>query len=76
MNEQQKPQPLQCRRCHGPMKVGVALEQTVTMGVPDFPGNTVESRGQTLSYGGKGRLIRCLKCVNCGWSMTMTKDRA
>ena len=49
------------------MLPGKAIEQTWTPGVPDFPGQTV---GITMSAGGPGRLIDCLKCDKCGWSIT------
>ncbi len=59
-----------CKKCGGEMKPGKAIRQTLVMGVPDFPGNTIDSIGQTLSYGGPGRLVDCMKCSACGWSVT------
>ena len=53
------------------MRPGKAIEQTWTPGVPDFPGQTI---GITMSAGGPGRLIDCLKCDKCGWSITKGKD--
>lgn len=53
-----------CRRCGGRMKRGIALEQTYT-GSPDFPGGKVV----TMSPGGPGRLVECMKCEKCGWSV-------
>ena len=53
-----------CRRCGGRMKRGIALEQTYT-GSPDFPGGEVV----TMSPGGPGRLVECMKCEKCGWSV-------
>lgn len=53
-----------CRRCGGQMKPGIALEQTYT-GRPDFPGG----EAVTMSAGGPGRLIDCMKCEKCGWSV-------
>jgi len=55
-----------CRKCGGTMIPGKAIEQTLT-GTPDFPGDT---RGITMSPGGSGKLIDCLKCEKCGWSVT------
>ena len=46
------------------MKPGIALEQTYT-GSPDFPGGKVV----TMSPGGPGRLVECMKCEKCGWSV-------
>ena len=59
-------EPAPCRKCAGPMRAGKALAQTMS-GMPDFPGDTVVV---TLSPGGPGVLIDCLKCANCGWSVT------
>ena len=53
------------------MRPGVALEQT-WVGTADFPGP-----GQpvvTLSPGGPGRLVSCLKCHTCGHSVTAIAD--
>ncbi len=57
--------PVECKKCGGRMKPGKALAQTVT-GIPDFArdGNVV-----TLSPGGPGKLIDCLKCTECGHSV-------
>ena len=44
-----------------------AIAQTLT-GMKDFPG---DKHAVTLSNGGPGVLIDCLKCTNCGWSMTI-----
>jgi hypothetical protein len=51
----------QCRKCGGEMKPGVATQQTWT-GTPDFPGEAIV----TMSPGGPGRLIACMKCASCG----------
>ncbi len=53
-----------CRHCESPMAPGIAIEQTYT-GSPDFQGGEVV----TLSPGGPGRVIECLKCPACGWSV-------
>lgn len=55
---------MECKRCGGEMKRGIAIAQTVT-GCPDFAGVEVV----TMSLGGTGRLIRCWKCMSCGWSV-------
>lgn len=54
-----------CRRCGGEMVPSKAIAQTYT-GTPDFPGKEVV----TLSPRGPGRLVDCLKCRQCGWSVT------
>ena len=51
--------------CGGQMVRGVAIEQTST-GSPDFAGGEVI----TVSPGGPGKLISCVKCVKCGFSVT------
>ena len=48
------------------MLPGFALEQTWT-GTPDFPGHEVV----TVSPGGPGRMVPCLKCNQCGHSETV-----
>ena len=58
---------LKCKKCGGDMRDGKAIAQTVT-GMPDFPG---DRHAVTLSAGGPGMLINCLKCSICGWSMTI-----
>lgn len=58
--------PRRCRRCNGLMKGGVAMQETLT-GTPDFPGGAIS----TVSPGGPGRLIPCVKCVRCGYSLSI-----
>lgn len=55
-----------CRRCNTLLQPGKAIAQTYT-GLPDFLGDAYPV---TLSPGGPGRLIDCLKCPACGWSVT------
>lgn len=60
-----------CKQCFTPLKRGLAIEQTLTSGMPDFPGDAAKGiKGITLSPGGSGKLIDCMKCPDCGWSMT------
>lgn len=54
-----------CRRCGGQMKPSKAIAQTWT-GQPEWPGDTI----YTMSPGGPGKMIDCLKCVNCGHSIS------
>lgn len=54
-----------CRKCNGDMKPSKAIEQTYT-GSSDFIGGAVV----TMSPGGPGRLVDCLKCSICGWSIS------
>lgn len=53
-----------CKKCGAAMKRGVAIEQTYT-GTPDFAGCDV----CTMSPGGSGKLVTCLKCQSCGFSI-------
>ena len=53
------------RHCQGKMLPGKAIRETLA-GLSDFPGGEVV----TLSPGGAGKLIDCLKCTQCGWSVT------
>ena len=57
---------VKCKKCKGTLKPGVAIQQTYT-GTPDFPG---DKHPVTMSPGGKGKLVECLKCSQCGWSIT------
>ncbi len=60
---------MRCPKCNVPLVKGQAIQQTYSAGTPDFPG---ETRGMTMSPGGPGKLIDCLKCPDCGWSTTST----
>jgi hypothetical protein len=64
---QMKPQP--CFKCSGQMNKGVAIMNTFTAGMPDFPGSK-DDRCVTMSIGGPGKMIDCWKCENCGRSIT------
>lgn len=65
-NSQKSPLPVICLRCDGTLAEGVAIQETLT-GVPDFPGGAVA----TVSPGGPGRLVPCMKCVKCGYSLSV-----
>lgn len=54
----------QCKKCGGSMMRGIAIEETFS-GEPDFPGH----EAVTLSASGPGKLVSCLKCEKCGWSV-------
>ena len=56
---------MNCKKCGGDMKVGKALQQTYTGSPDDLGGDVV-----TMSAGGSGVLVECLKCVACGWSIS------
>lgn len=55
-----------CKKCGGQMAKGVAMAQTYTGRTPNAPKDHVF----TMSPGGPGQLIECLKCQRCGWSVT------
>jgi len=55
-----------CRRCGSEMRPGLAMGQTAK-GAPDFPG---DRHASTMSAGGPGKLMQCMKCPICGWSVT------
>ena len=57
-----------CRECGAEMAPGQALANTLSCGAPDFPGDGPESKGQTLSYSGRSKLIGVWKCPDCGHS--------
>lgn len=53
-----------CKKCGGEMGPGEAMQNTLR-GVPDF----ADGQAVTMSYGGPGKLVDCLKCKECGWSV-------
>ena len=63
------PLDMKCYRCHGDMKQGIALVPTF-IGTPDFACGEVV----TVSPGGPGRIVECMKCVVCGFSLTKPLD--
>ena len=65
IKEVQKQMRENCRKCDGKMLPGKALKETLA-GLSDFPGGEVV----TVSPGGAGNLVDCLKCTQCGWSVT------
>lgn len=63
----QKTHPIDtCKKCGGAMAQSKAIGQTFT-GTPDFAG---DGHVCTMSPGGTGKLIDCMKCAECGWSVT------
>ena len=54
-----------CRECGTILEAGIALDDIVD-GVPDFIGDDFVC---TVSPSGKAKLIKCLKCPRCGWSI-------
>lgn len=59
-----------CRKCGGAMSPGKAIAQTIT-GIGDFhDADAVVS----VSPGGPGALIGCMKCEDCGWSVTGNEE--
>lgn len=60
-----------CPKCHALMQPGIAIEQTYVVGLPDFPGDDPASAVQTISPGGTGRIVPCLKCTECGHSVSV-----
>ena len=61
--------PKTCTRCGGEMKPGQALESTL-VGEPDDIDGCV-----TVSPGGPGKLVPCMKCAECGWSVTVGESK-
>lgn len=53
------------------MQEGIATGQTIVGGMPDFEG---ESRSSTFYSGGPGKIIPCMKCKDCGWSVSPPKE--
>ena len=65
IKEVQKQMRETCKQCGGKMLPGKAIRETLA-GMADFPGGEVV----TVSPGGAGKLVDCLKCTQCGWSVT------
>lgn len=55
-----------CPRCGVKLSVGKAIQSTFAGGIPDFIGGSVV----TVSLGGPGKIVSCLKCSECGYSIT------
>ena len=58
---------LVCPKCKVPLKPGKAIQSTIVGGSPDF---AADGEVVTYSEGGPGKLIDCLKCPKCGYSVT------
>ncbi len=63
-----------CEKCkhRTVFESGVALMNPVTSGLPDFPGDKGDHRGQTLSPDlSRALAIHVLKCQKCGHSFQL-----
>jgi ssDNA-binding Zn-finger/Zn-ribbon topoisomerase 1 len=58
--------PLTCKECKCEMVAGKALVDKLS-GIPDFIGDDYVC---TVSASGKADLVDCLKCPECGYSVT------
>jgi len=56
-----------CIKCGSEAKPSKALLNTL-IAAQDFGGETIHTRGATVSRSGKATLADCLKCTNCGHS--------
>lgn len=59
-----------CKYCGHRMRPGIAMGQTFS-GSPDFSGGPVV----TISPAGPGVLIDCLKCPQCGYSVSIGEEK-
>ena len=57
-----------CKKCGTEMQAGIALLDILT-GIPDF------DEVITVSHSGAVQLVHCLKCGECGWSVTTEKEQ-
>lgn len=55
---------MDCIKCGTELQPGKAILQTTVGGSPDM------GEVMTLSAGGPGKLVDCLKCPSCGHSMS------
>lgn len=60
-----------CRHCGGQMKPSKAIAQTWA-GQPEWEGDTI----YTMSPSGPGRMIDCMKCEKCGYSVTTPQSNS
>ena len=60
---------MRCKKCKCKLVQGKAIQNTM-VGIPDFPGTDYVC---TVSPGGPGKLIECLKCPKCGHSIKVNK---
>ena len=56
---------MKCPDCNVELEPGIALDDILT-GMPDFIG---QCQVCTVSASGKAKLIKCLKCPLCGYSV-------
>ena len=59
---------MNCPKCKVPMLPGKAMQST-WVGSPDFPGQDGTEHECTMNAGGPGKLINCIKCPECGYSI-------
>jgi len=59
-----------CNKCKITMEPGIYTKQTWVPGIPDFIGDDPNTGLQTMHAGGKGKIGQCLKCPECGYSIT------
>lgn len=64
-----------CARCRSVMVQGIALINTRSYGIEDFPG-VPDHIGQTFSYTGPARLVQVWKCSQCGHSFVLGNSNA
>ena len=57
-----------CKKCGGYMIESKAIAQTFTGGILDFPS---DKNPVTFSAGGPGEMVDCMKCEQCGWSVSV-----
>lgn len=62
-----------CRKCYVVMVRGIALQNTPSYGIPDFPGQT-DLRGQTMTMDGPVVKVSVWKCPQCGHSIANTEN--
>jgi len=60
---------MDCKKCGSKMKPGKALINSLQAGI----GKTIHTPGATLSYSGPPKLVKVMKCTNCGRSVLPKK---
>lgn len=66
MNNKENKELKLCKKCKIPLKIGIAMQSTIVCDRDNFEVLNIA----TCWEGGPGKIIKCLKCEQCGYSIT------